>query len=140
MDPKFTSPIKMRVWDDEQKKMFYGKWEQFDDSLLFRFRHFETETPIYMLFSGIKDDNGKDIYAGDVVEYVDGKGIVKYEPSIGCFCIALPIRRKVWTIAIPDLFKDPDGISLKVIGNIYENPDCLPELTDLDSIVGLKDM
>src|SRR5690606_31060588 len=59
-----------RVWDDVLGKMLYSKFEQYDDSIGFRFsEHLETENPVYMWPSGLKDKNSKEIYEGDIVEF-----------------------------------------------------------------------
>lgn len=79
--------IKIRAWDDVAQKMSYGEKELFDDMLGFRFDHFETEKPIFMLWSSLQDTDEKDIYADDILEVTDANGnicrtIVKFEDGV----------------------------------------------------------
>lgn len=79
--------IKIRAWDDVAKRMSYGEIELFDDMLGFRFDHFETEKPIFMLWSTCQDTDGKDIYADDILEVIDSDGnvsrtIVEFEDGV----------------------------------------------------------
>lgn len=128
--------IKFRAWDKEAKRMRYGKPEQFDDMLGFRFDHFETDEPVYMQYTGLKDLNGSDIYEGDIIQFAEFDyngsdtqhiGVVKFE------CCMYQIWR-TWD----DEFWGSDGAfdfygihqqddELEVIGNIYEHPNLLGE-------------
>lgn len=116
--------IKFRAWDEEAQKMSYSTIEHFDDMLGFRFNHFETDEPIFMQYTGLRDKNGREIYEGDIIEtthkmkgeswllryrvffnekgYWDAKSIDEEKPYIMCY----------------------NGFHrCKKIGNIYENPE-----------------
>lgn len=120
----------LRAWDDEEKHMSYGRTEQFDDSLLFRFDHFETETPIYMKFTGRENIYESDIVGisyqrknprtKEVIPYT-AEAVVKYNDADCRFELAV-INSKVV------LGFDRD-FEIVVIGNIYQNPDLLKEVS-----------
>lgn len=76
----------------------------------------------FMQYTGLKDDNGIEIYEGDIIEIVDSirthKCVVKF--INGCFV----------SVEIDDsdevcLREDIDNFPHAVIGNIYENPELL---------------
>ena len=116
----------LRAWDDEEKHMSYGRTEQFDDSLLFRFDHFETETPIYMRPTGRENIYESDIVGisyqrknprtKEIIPYT-AEAVVKYNDADCRFELAV-INSKVV------LGFDRD-FELVVIGNIYQNPELL---------------
>ncbi len=82
---------------------------------------FKDENMVVMQYTGLKDKNGKEIYEGDVVNYIDcmrGRSTSQvewtewgtgFEPFIQCGkCGELP-----------------DMEDVVIIGNIYENPELL---------------
>lgn len=120
--------IKFRAWDEELERMFYSTTEQFDDSLSFRFKHFETDDPVYMQYTGLRDKNGKEIYEGDIVEqellgnvpldFGSFIGVVKFIDG------TYMIENAEGTFGV-ELFSETNPN--EVIGNIYENPELLEE-------------
>ena len=100
-----TRPIKFRYWDKENKQMFEAKhvWINSDDG-----------TKDWMQFTNLHDKNGKEIYEGDIVEWVENFG---GSDRIHRIQVEIPrIYRTIW---------DDPGLIFEVIGNIYENPELL---------------
>jgi uncharacterized phage protein (TIGR01671 family) len=70
---------------------------------------------VVMQYAGLKDNNGREIYEGDVLDFTDangtkgGKTIVEYEFKK---LAALQQRMPLWD-------------TVEVIGNIYENPELI---------------
>lgn len=74
-------------------------------------------------FIGIYDENGKEIYEGDIIRSASKSiGVVKYGGLCFYFEGKQPNGSQYWeTITNPCISQD----DCKVIGNIYENPDLL---------------
>lgn len=80
--------IIFRAWDG--KKLSIGKAEYFDDSVNFRFEHFDIDCdkPILEQYTGLKDKNGKMIFEGDVFtsDYFDDTCNFEVVFNNGAFC------------------------------------------------------
>ncbi|MED4936275.1 YopX family protein [Heyndrickxia coagulans] len=115
--------IKLRAWDEELKRMFYGTTEQFDDSLSFRFKHFETDEPVYMQYTGLCDKNDREIYEGNILEAEHKlntqKFMRKYQVIFNerGYWDAISLDDKPVRLCYAGFDK------CKAIGNIYENPE-----------------
>lgn len=108
-DENWTCPI---IWIEEKKD-----WLHFDDY------------ECIMQSTGLFDKNGKEIFEGDIAQFEDcytetdflyvNTGIVEW--SQGSFTIT---NRN--SVEMGDLL-DGDVLDVKIIGNIYENPELLEE-------------
>ena len=118
--------IRFRIWDEENKVMIYP------DSLIW----FGNESCQYngdmgyilQQYTGMQDKDGRDIYEGDVVELERGLSDYYYvvEWVFAGFQLVTYKKPESTVRGISDginqgYFEDSDGV--KVIGNIYENPE-----------------
>lgn len=123
--------IKFRAWYEKDKQMI--NWFTLTQSAWNTFRGDEPLSLVYeiliarknefnvMQYTGLKDKNGIEIYEGDIVEWkIDEtdyyfKGIVKWDENHSCFYLDSPLSE--------DNKLTYKSVCLKILGNIYENPE-----------------
>jgi uncharacterized phage protein (TIGR01671 family) len=126
---------KFRVWDEEDKKMYYDMC--FIPDWGFIKNGYEDcpwtdtfESRIVMQYTELKDNDGKEIYESDILEYKHTGEIVivDWDNEIGCYIFdnENEIERDVY---IGDMSLSNE---YKIIGNKYENPELLEKVNGMD--------
>lgn len=129
--------IKFRAWDKELKEWTNYSISNIDDTLI-DFYNKETgfwesdregERFALCQYTGLKDKNDREIYEGDIVRAVRfsrWEGVAKYSDKNQAFvfeCIDKNYRGNI-------VFMSQFDQGFKILGNIYENPELLKELTN----------
>ena len=125
--------IKFRVWikewAEDRGEMFnycfpVGDWDtwmiSFDDGKTYDGNFIVGEDIEIMQYTGLKDKNGVEIYEGDILGDTV-RQVVEWEEPNSCTCCD---QCTGWNVDIHSL------TNLEVIGNIYENPELLPQPDD----------
>lgn len=134
--------IKFRAWDKYSKEMEYIKdFYWFEEMSV----HDPNDNSIYEIsqFTGLVDDNGKDIYFDDIVSFCfhdkdhpedDLVGTALITETIGygvgiLFNYRDQLSSVVWAVdqggVVNEIWEDSELWSIDVIGNIYQNPDLI---------------
>lgn len=123
--------IKIRAWDKVNKRM--QSWEELLAGKEFnaKLRDPEAHGMVLMMWTGLTDKNGVEIYERDALKGrfmftdVDGEssihtsvGVVRWAENSGCWVVDGEVFRG------EDL-KDWNVGELCIIGNIYENPELI---------------
>lgn len=117
--------IKFRAWDTETKEMSYDFLSRNWILVCIESPHVEL-----MQYTGLKDENGKEIYEGDIIVVENGKysGTVKFNEED----LSYVIENETGGFGFVNgqtYDKRPEFKTYEVIGNIYESP----ELAVMDS-------
>ena len=117
--------IKFRAWDTQAEEMLYGVEHTYDG--------YKVPMPSFgalldcpdfynvMQYTGLKDQNGKEIYEGDILQFSNGNlGEVIWSNLRAGFDVA-------FDGAIPEELDVGLADRSEVIGNIYQNKELLNE-------------
>lgn len=104
---------KYRCWNKIKKIMVYnnednGKdyWDGYKASDIEAINDiFNNSKYIFMQYTGLKDKNGKEIYEGDILAYLDNRKIENWEVKFG-----------EWSCNCQDFYCSEDGIGWYVFG------------------------
>lgn len=119
-----TRELKFRVWNSKTKKFEFFELHNVtvSDNLLCQHKY-----PVQQ-FTGILDEDGKEIYEGDLVEIIYGENLiaeVHYQANMSCIRLKCNDGQSYPFVAYRfDETNKPIGVvnvAKKVIGNIFEN-------------------
>ncbi len=129
--------IKFRAWTTEKQSRYLPNrmwsWEEILDERiadawkLEKMIWSEDDKIVLMQYTGLKDKNGRDVFEGDIVEYIDDKGTsvekkgtdkVWWNEKESAFYGG--VRQETWDGAYVR-----DSENMEVIGNVFVNPELL---------------
>jgi len=129
--------IKFRVWDKNRKRMYF--WENIEAIhnngilvIVADNNDWMLVPPNYELlqYTGLKDEQGKEIYEGDIIRYTYHIGGLEFPNCIETIKWDIEITGFL-PLSDYDVTEDdqseccPIPETIEVIGNIYENPELL---------------
>ncbi len=129
--------IKFRAWDDEHKKMFdrvgveplrvvlfdHSKEHLMMPPEEIGYIGIDCDELILEQFTGRKDKNGRDVYEGDIWNYIDFTAKIEF---VGSMWHLTPLPTSTVRCWVNFSANIQDGI---VIGDIHQNPELLEKLT-----------
>lgn len=122
--------IKLRVWDSRNKLMLSPD-KSVDNNLSTPCCDFNYDCAEYLQYTGLKDCNGVEVYEGDVVEWLDFakykyRNLVKNKFKIVWQPKKCGFGMKNFIDIVP-ILGIQSSKKMKILGNIYENPELLIE-------------
>ena len=120
--------IKFRAWYKEKKRIgkvlgidILHKEIYFSNEDVDCYEHTDFKDIELMQYTGLKDKNNEEIYEGDIVTLHNGKYKVIFNIKEARFVL----RDDEFESEIP--FTNNNNERMKIVGNIYENPELLKE-------------
>ena len=127
--------IKFRAWNPDSKTMIYlnpddGEWfvlsaqgywnfcDQPDGSISY-VNNLENDDAILMQYTNLKDNQGKEIYEGDVVKRIGDFGTIQY-PDLKELIDVVEFKGACFMPICEEPMEN-----FEIIGNIYENPELI---------------
>ncbi len=111
--------IKFRAWDIKKSIMLPEK-------NLYHLPARYKINKILLQFIGLHDRNGEDVYEGDIIEWINNaNGVSKKCEIIFSGCSFMIRGLETYDCHIPIEIFEEEYFGVRVIGNIYENPDLL---------------
>lgn len=111
--------IKFRAWDKEQGSFVVGPF-----NMLLRIgESLKNERFEFLQYTGLKDQNGKEVYEGDILQDDKGMAVIHFmTPQFVC----VDENGKSWNLGGGTVYRDEHQLeATKVTGNIYEHPHLL---------------
>src|ERR1043165_9203079 len=133
-------PIKFRAWDNAHSRFFAPTYEAYKGILedlhislsgdlcirsAYKFTHQSMFPHRFILeqFIGLLDKNGKEIYEGDIVAYYEFLPNETWDG--GKVVIAWDEKNARFTTPLTEAAFNVPPESVKIMGNIHENPDLI---------------
>jgi len=86
---------------------------------------YHDDTPV-MMFTGLLDKNGREMYSKDILEMAGGmRGVIEWCEELACFQMVIHEKGEEYTATIYSHQEDSKNTNREVIGNVYQNIDLL---------------
>ena len=121
--------VKFRAWYEKEKRFL--SWDELQDgteSLQTYFNNELSDVSPLMQYTGLKDKNGKEIYEGDVVKYLDGEFSFIAKVAWSDWMWYLEGINPKESFMFDDV-ADNETADIEIIGNRFEHPHLLEEST-----------
>lgn len=147
--------VKFQAWDKWEKEMLPVAGINFTNGFMWINELIDDETPantryldevVLRQYTGLKDKNDAEIFEGDIIRFYrrddynegeerEGVSEVVYSSQLTAFCYFYQVKSLVFEKGKSKVISALGGVYdqcgyIKIIGNIYENPDLLESETN----------